>query len=113
MRMTYLWLLHLFSGLTILVVSGIHLISIHTRVIMKLFGAEAVAASQPDGDTWAAVLVFMSAIILVHALIGLRQTVLEMAPSARKTRIINWAIIAGGIILLVGASSLPSALISR
>ena len=114
MRMTYLWLLQLFTGLLVLVVAGAHLISVHLRVIKRFFGVETtgVPAVSSEASHWSGLLVFLSAIILLHALVGLRQTMLELGTSVRKGRIITWAIAAGGLILFVGVAG-SAALLSR
>ena len=102
MRMAYLWLLQALTGLAILVLSVIHLASIHTRVIGRLFGADTASAAGPTGGSWPAVIVFISAVILIHALIGLRQTLLELSPSAKGARVISLAIVIADLLLLSG-----------
>lgn len=110
MRTMYLWLLQLFTGILIFVLVGVQLISIHLRAIMRFFGVAAPESSpvvnQADPGIWAGFLVFLAAIILFHALIGLRQTALELGISVEKARIITWAIIVGGIFLLLSTTIL-------
>jgi succinate dehydrogenase/fumarate reductase cytochrome b subunit len=108
MKTTYFWILQVLTGMTVLVLSGIHMLSIHLGPIRRFFGAEAGAAAVPAyAGAWSAVLAAVSVVILVHAFIGLRQTMLELAPSARGGRVLTWAIVASGVILAVG---LPLAL---
>ena len=120
MRTTYLWLLQLFTGLLILVLLVIQLISIHLRAILRFFGVDAteltswgLTANRANRGIWAGLFVVLAGIILFHALSGLRNTVLELTPSVKKVRIITWAIIVSGIILLVGATDLPVLLLSN
>ena len=115
MRMAYLWVLQLFTGAVILVLSVIHLISVHIHVIEDHFGIEAPdpAGRTWQADHWAGIIVFLSAIILLHALVGLRQTALELAPSVRKGRAFTWAIIAAGAILFISAAGLPAILSAK
>ena len=112
MRATYLWLLQLFTGVAILVLVGIHLISIHLRVILRFFGVETSelpsVANRTNPGIWGGLFVVLAGIILFHALSGLRNTLLELVPSVKKARIITWVIIVGGIILLVGSAVLLS-----
>ncbi len=108
MRTTYLWLLQLFTGLLILVLAGIHLISIHLRVILSFFGVDAATltswgliTNRANQGVWGGLFVVLAAIILYHALSGLRNTILELVSSVKKVRIITWAIIVGGVILFL------------
>ena len=114
MRTTYLWLLQLFTGLLILVLLVIQLISIHLRAILRFFGVDAteltswgLTANRANRGIWAGLFVVLAGIILFHALSGLRNTVLEVVSSVKKVRIITWLIIASGIILLFGIIYAP------
>ena len=115
MRTAWFWMLQLFTGAVILVLSVIHLVSVHIHVIEDRFGIEG---ADPPGRIWQAshwsgIIIFVSAIILLHALFGLRQTVLELAPSVRKGRALTWAMVVVGVILLVSAAGLPAVLSAK
>jgi succinate dehydrogenase hydrophobic anchor subunit len=114
MRTTYLWLLQLFTGILILVLVGIHLVSIHLRVIMRFFGVDTarltawgLMTNQARQGIWGGLFVCLVAIILFHGFNGLRNTVLELVPSITKVRLITWAIVVGGVILFLSFAGLP------
>ncbi|MEE8414484.1 MAG: hypothetical protein V3R96_08025 [Dehalococcoidales bacterium] len=119
MRMTYLWLLQLVTGVLILVLIGISLILTHIPVILGFFGVDTAelissgsVADRANPGIWAGLAVFLVAIILYHALSGLRNTLVELVPSVNKMRIITWIIIVSGIILLMGITYVPVILLS-
>ncbi len=117
--MTYLWLLQMVTGVLILVLLGIPLIITHLPVVLNFFGVDAtelvpsgLAANRTNPGIWVSLSGFLAAIILYHALSGLRNTVLELVPSVKKASIITWVIIVSGIILLIGTIYVPVVLLS-
>ncbi len=120
MRLTYLWLLQMVTGVLILVLLGMPLISTHLPVVLSFFGVDAtglipsgLAADRAKPGIWAGLAGVLVAIILYHALSGLRNTVLELVPSVKMAGIITWVIIVSGIIILIGTIYLPAVLLSR
>ncbi len=120
MRMTYLWLLQMVTGVLILVLLGIPLISTHLPGVLNFFGVDAtglvpsgLAANRANPGIWAGLAGILVAIILYHALSGLRNTVLELVPSTKKAGIITRVMIVSGIIILIGTISVPVVLLAR
>jgi succinate dehydrogenase hydrophobic anchor subunit len=119
MRNTYLWLAQLVTGVVIVVLLGIHTAMQHLDAILGFFGVNIkdptswqsmIARSREV--TWAAIYIALLAVVLYHALNGLRNLVLELTPSAQTERIVTWVIIAFGIVAFIGASYVPIALLS-
>lgn len=120
MGRTYLWLLQMVTGVVILVSLSIALVSTHLPVVLNLLGIDAIgqvpeglAANRANPGVWAGMAGVLVAIILYHALSGLRNTLVELVPSAKKARIISWVIIVSGIIILMGSIYVPVVLFSR
>ena len=120
MGRTYLWLLQMVTGVVILVSLSIALVSTHLPVVLNLLGIDAIgqvpeglAANRANPGVWAGMAGGLVAIILYHALSGLRNTLVELVPSAKKARIISWVIIVSGIIILMGSIYVPVVLFSR
>lgn len=120
MGRTYLWLLQMVTGVLILVLVSTALVSTHLPVVLNFLGIdgtglvpEGLRAGRADPGIWAGLAGVLVAIILYHALSGLRNTVLELVPSVKKARIISWVIIVSGIIILIGTIYVPVVLFSR
>lgn len=119
MGRTYLWLLQMATGVLILVLLGTALIITHLPVVLNFLGVDATGLVPPGLTTnrahpgiWASLAGVLVTIILYHALSGLRNTVVELVPSVKKARIISWAIIISGIIILVGTVYVPVVLLA-
>jgi len=118
MRSTYLWILQLVTGVLIAVLLGIHMVIQHLDAILEFFGVEAAEAiswtamiDRASQGIWVGLYIALLAVVLYHALNGLRGIILELTPSARTERIVTWVIIAFGIIAFVGGSYVPLALL--
>jgi len=119
MRNSYLWLIQLVTGVLIAVLVGIHMVWIHLDTILGFFEIDA-------GDTtswysmiersrevvWAGIYVALLAVVLYHALNGLRNIILELTPSARTKRVVTWSIVAFGIIVFIWSAYVPISLLS-
>ena len=119
MRNTYLWFLQLVTGVLIAVLLAIHLVIMHLDAILGFFGvdvAEAVSWESMIGRAiqgiWASLYMALLAVVLYHALNGLRGIILESTPSARTERIVTWVIIAFGIVAFIGGAYVPLALLA-
>jgi len=118
MRNTYLWLLQLVTGILIAVLLGVHMVWMHLDAILGFFGIDVTestswASVQDRGSQgiWVGLYVALLAVVLYHALNGLRNIILELTPSARTERIVTWAIIAFGIIAFIWGAYVPIALL--
>jgi succinate dehydrogenase hydrophobic anchor subunit len=119
MRNTYLWFVQLVTGVLIAVLLGIHMVLMHLDVILGFFG---VNVNDPTSwqsmiersreVIWAGIYIALLAVVLYHALNGLRNIILELTPSVQIERIVTWVIIAFGILAFIGASYVPIALLS-
>jgi succinate dehydrogenase hydrophobic anchor subunit len=120
MRYTYLWLMQLVTGVLIAVLLGIHMVMQHLKDILRFFGVNlnnpASWQSMIERSRqiiWASIYIALLAVVLYHALYGLRNVILELTPSARTERVVTRVIIAFGIIVFVWASYVLIALLSR
>lgn len=120
MRHTYLWLMQLVTGVLIAVLLGIHMVMQHLDKVLVFFGVNLddptswhSMIERSREVTWASIYIALLAVVLYHALNGLRNIILELTPSARTERIVTWTIIAFGIVIFVWASYVPIALLSR
>ena len=119
MRNTYLQLIHLITGVLIAVLLGIHMVIMHLDAILGFFGVEMVHVTSWESmigrarqGLWAGVYIPLLAFALYHGLNGLRNVVLELAPSPAAKRVITWIIIIVGIIFFALGIYAPLALLS-
>ena len=118
MRTTYLWLLQLVSGVLIAVLLGIHMVSIHLDDILGFFGVDVTEPTswqsmidRASQGTLVGLYIALLAIGLYHGINGLRGIILEVSLSARTERIITRVLIAFGIIVFIGGTYVPVALL--
>ncbi len=115
MRNTRLQVLQMGSGIVIAVLLGIHMIVSH---LSKITGTtdpttwESMINRARQG-TWAALYIALLAFGIFHGLYGLRGIILETSPSTTTMRTINWIFIVVGIVVFLGASYVPIALLSK
>ena len=116
---TRLHLLHMFSGVVIAVLLGIHMVILHLGTILGFFGADATDATswqsmldRAGQGIWAGLYIALLAVGLYHALYGLRGIILELTPSVRTERIITWVFIIIGSITLIWGAYVPIAMLS-
>ena len=117
MRNTYLWLLHLITGALIAVFLGIHMVLMHLDAILGFFGVDAVEPTswgammgRASQSLWMGLYIALLAVVLYHALNGLRGIILESTSSVKTERIVTRVIIAFGIIAFVWGTYVPVAL---
>jgi len=118
MRNTYLRLMQLVTGILIAVLLGIHIAIMHLDAILGFFGVDVTEPTSWESmigrasqAIWVGLYIALLAVVLYHALNGLRGIILELTPSARTKRIATWVIIAFGIIAFIGGSYVPLALL--
>ncbi|MBI2830272.1 MAG: hypothetical protein HYX81_03845 [Chloroflexi bacterium] len=112
MRNNYLWLLHMVTGAIVVVLLGIHLVTLHpggflfiaskVDTVMGIFGLQTASAIRPGGGMSASVYIALLAFVLYHGIYGLRGIILEIAPSDGAGRIVTLSLIIIGIILFIG-----------
>ncbi|MBC8275318.1 MAG: hypothetical protein H8E40_10160 [Chloroflexi bacterium] len=119
MRNTYLWLLQLITGILIAVLLGVHMVLMHLDAILGFFGVDATKITswesmieRSNQGIWAGLYIALLAVVLYHALNGLRNVILELTPSVRTERVVTRVIVAFGIVTFVFCSYVPIALLS-
>jgi succinate dehydrogenase membrane anchor subunit len=117
-RYTYLWLMQLITGILIAVLLGIHMVMQHLDKILPFFGVNLNDPTSWNSmiersrqGIWAGVYIALLAVVLSHALNGLRNVILELTPSPRTERVVTGAILAFGIIIFLWAGYVPIALL--
>jgi len=119
MKTTRFHLLHMLTGILVAIFLGIHIVSLHLDAVLGFFGIavtepvswESVMERSVQG-LWAALYIALLAVVMYHALYGLRGIILELTPSARAGRIVTWAFVAIGIATFVWGAYVPVALLS-
>ena len=119
MRTTRLHLLHMLTGVVIAVLLGIHVVVLHLDAILGFFGVDATEPTswgsmigRASQGIWAALYIALLAVVLYHALYGLRGIILEVTPSVKTERIVTWVIIIFGIIAFIWGAYVPVVLLS-
>jgi succinate dehydrogenase hydrophobic anchor subunit len=117
-RNTYLWFMQLITGILIAVLLGIHMVLMHLDAILGFFGADvndvlswSSMIERSRQGIWAGLYIALLAVVLYHALNGLRRVILELTPSGRAERVTTWVIVAFGIVTFVWCSYVPIALL--
>ena len=120
MRTTRLKLLLMLAGVVIAVLLGIHMAMLHLDAILGFFGVDAAEPTswasmigRSRQGIWAGLYIALLAVVLYHALYGLRGIILEVTSSVKTGRIITWSFIAVGIVVFSWGSYVPIALLSR
>lgn len=119
MRNTYLWLLQLVTGVVIVVLLGIHMVLMHLDAILGFFKIDVGEPTswqsmieRSGQGIWAGLYIALLAFALYHALNGLRNIILELAPSGNTERFITRIIIVFGIIVFIGGTYVPISLLA-
>ncbi len=119
MRTTRLNLLHMFTGVVIAVLLGIHMVIINLDAVLGFFGVDATEPtswgsmiSRASQGIWAALYITLLAVVLYHALYGLRGILLELTPAVKLERIITRAFIIIGVIAFIWGAYVPIVLLS-
>ena len=119
MRNTYLWFLQLVTGVLIAVLLGIHMVLMHLDAILGFFGVNVTETAswqsmmnRAGQGIWVGLYIALLAVVLYHALNGLRNIILELTSSARTERVVTWVIIAFGIVAFIGGTYVPATLLA-
>ena len=119
MRTTRFHLLHMLTGVLIAALLGIHMAMLHLGTILGFFGVDITEPTswksmidRASQGIWAGLYIALLAVVLYHALYGLRGIILEVTPSVRTGRIVTWAFIIIGIIAFIWGTYVPVALLS-
>ena len=119
MRTTRLNLLHMFTGVAIAALLGIHMVILHLDAVLGFFGVDATEPTSWESmigrasqGIWAGLYIALLAFALYHALYGLRGIILETTPSVKTNRTITWVFIIVGIIVFIWGAYVPVALLS-
>jgi len=107
------------TGVVIAVLLGIHVVVLHLDAILGFFGVDATDPTswgsmigRASQGIWAGLYIALLAVVLYHALHGLRGIILEVTPSVKTERIITWSFIIVGIIAFIWGAYVPLALLS-
>jgi len=119
MGRTRLHLLHMFTGVLIASLLGIHVVILHLDAVLGFFGVDATEPTswqsmiaRASQGIWAGLYIALLAFVLYHALYGLRGIILEVTTSVKLERIITWSFIIIGIIAFIWGAYVPVALLS-
>ena len=119
MRNTYLQFAQLITGILIAILLAIHMVIQHLDTVLGFFGIDARHATswtsmigRAKQGIWAFIYIALLIFTLYHALNGLRNIILELAPSARTEKVVTAIIIVIGVIFLTLGIWAPLALLS-
>ena len=119
MSTTRLRLLHMFTGVVIAVLLGIHMVIVNLDTVLGFFGVDATEPrgwaamiERADQGIWVGLYIALLAVGLYHGLYGLRGIILELTSSIRTKRIITWGFITTGIAIFTWGTYVPVALLS-
>ena len=114
-----LHLVHILAGVVIAVLLGIHMVILHLDAVLGFFGADTTDPTswgamieRASQGVWVGIYIALLAVVLYHALYGLRGIILEVTPSHRTEQIITWGFIIIGIIIFIWGAYIPIALFS-
>jgi succinate dehydrogenase hydrophobic anchor subunit len=111
MLKTRLHLLFLLSALGTAIFLGIHMVVQHLNNITASDDIDPTSwtsmMARAAQSGWVVIYILLLAFALYHALYGLRGIILELTPSERAVKVINWAFILGGLIVFAWASYVP------
>lgn len=110
---------HMIAGILIAGLLGAHMVRLHLTYILGFFGVKEAdpvgwnsMLSRASEGIWAGTYIALLAFALYHALYGLRGVIIEVTPSAKWERVINWLFIIVGIIVFIWGSYVPIALLT-
>jgi succinate dehydrogenase hydrophobic anchor subunit len=95
-----LWILQALTGLSLIVLLGLHMIAQHFLVEGGLRTYQDVLAYIAHPVVFMLEVVFLL-VVVPHAFLGLRAVLLDLGPSPRITRILD-----GGLIIIASATTI-------
>ncbi|MBP1693084.1 MAG: sdhD [Chloroflexi bacterium] len=108
------WLLKILTGLLVIVILGIHFVVNHTLGGMAglLTYTEIVSyyARNPIIPIMEGLFVIF---VVTHALLGLRSIILDMKPSTKALKVINWVFVIGGAAFIIYGLGLIITIVMR
>jgi succinate dehydrogenase hydrophobic anchor subunit len=113
-------LLHMLTGILIIGLLGTHMVVLHLDSISALFG---IAGPDPVSwnsviersrqVVWVGVYISLLAVLLFHALYGLRGIIFELNPSPAAERWISRSFVVIGVLVFIWAAYVPLNLLGR
>jgi len=94
---TWLWLYKLFAGLMIVVILGIHFVVNHLAAPGGLLTYTDVIRYY-DNPLIPIMEAFFLIFVVSHALVGVRSIVLDLNPSDSLLSVVDWVLIATGLV---------------
>jgi succinate dehydrogenase / fumarate reductase membrane anchor subunit len=114
MKEVHLKLLQYLSGIVILVLLGIHMILMHLDDVLRFFGKEVgdvrswgSVSERASSAGWLIFYIILLALVIYHALYGLRVIISELSISTSKIKALNWILIIFGIAIFAYAIYIP------
>jgi succinate dehydrogenase hydrophobic anchor subunit len=108
----WLWLIKLVTGPLLVVLLGIHLIVNHFVANGGLMTYADVVAYYQNPIVPVMEIAFL-AVVVTHSLIGLRGILLDLKPSRRLLRLIDWVLLVVGIVSVSYGVWLVLAIVSK
>jgi succinate dehydrogenase/fumarate reductase cytochrome b subunit len=106
MRETKFWTWHLLAGCAILILGGLHMITIHLDGLLGFFnpaGASAIdwanVAARSRQTIFAIVYILLLGVTLFHGFYGLRNILLELGIGKGGRAFVNTVLVIGGLAL--------------
>ncbi len=109
---TWLWLVKIFTGLLLIILITIHLIVNHLVAETGLLNYADVIAYYRNPLIPIMEIFFLAAVV-THSLIGLRSIILDLKPSRRILKAIDWLLVVGGILVVLYGTWLALTVASR
>jgi succinate dehydrogenase/fumarate reductase cytochrome b subunit len=113
-------LLHILTGILIFGLLGTHLVVLHLDSVMGLFGNTGLDPASWNSMiersrqiVWVGIYISLLAVVLFHALYGLRGIIFELNPSPTAERWISRSFIVIGTLIFIWAAYVPLYLIGR
>ncbi len=96
----WVWIVQALSGVALILLLGLHMIANHFVVEGGLMTFDDVVAylSNPIIFVWETVFLI---VVTLHAALGVRAVLLDLGPSARGVRVINWVLAVLGTLAVV------------
>jgi succinate dehydrogenase hydrophobic anchor subunit len=113
-------LIHMLTGVLIAGLLGAHMVVLHLNGLLTFFGGNAIdqvsfnaMIERSRQGVWVGIYIALLAVLLFHALYGLRGIILELNPSPAGERWISRSFVVIGIVVFAWAAYIPVALFGR